>query len=176
MVVGWPIGGQGTVGSIARSTGSTAAAPNPTFEKNDCEADLPFLPLDYWAAGSGGVGGGGWGGGEWQRQWLAPLHASKAAKQQAAPGCRPAGNQLQQAGPDNRQITALPIALHRPPTLKATHQAECRLLRSSSPLVLMEWNSTAAPFSGLAARCLRAHSLKVGPLSPPGAGMLGNTV
>ena len=46
---------------------------------------------------------------------------------------------------------------------------------SASPLGLIEWNSTALPFLGLAARCLRAQSLKVGPLSPPGAGMLGKT-
>lgn len=70
----------------------------------------------------------------------------------------------------------------RPPTFGALHfsplitgHAVCRERRSISPEGLIEWNSTAEPLRGLAARCLRAHSLKVGPLSPPGAGMLGKT-
>ena len=40
----------------------------------------------------------------------------------------------------------------------------------------MLWKSNAVPFLGLAARWYRAHSEKVGPLSPPGAGMFGNVV
>lgn len=62
--------------------------------------------------------------------------------------------------------TALCLLLQQPVAVNTDPHA----LLQRSPEGLMEWNSTALPFLGLAASTLRAQSLNSGPLSPPGCG------